>query len=375
MEPPFDLDNEKQVIEFEETDPYNPQNIVKGYINRRQGHLYGSLWIIYVNGKKCEQLIHSAPKQHYPFDKDNNWIFPECDYAEIYTKLDGTCIISYKYNDTNKNEFLTYKTRLRPFLGKGKYGNFFELWNEMREKYSNIDKDCNNPDWNIIFELYGKRNKILIDYDVPLDMRVIFAVRRDSGEIIPGRDVPTYLPYADIYGKAESSQISEEQYIQMENQMESELEIDEENEIMKGKGDGTVWYFMKNGFATLIKCKPPSVKKYHWAGDAIPYESIYVTVVNAFENFDDPKYDDIVGLLKEEFDDEKIEKSRIRIEKCLGNVLFDKKLQFELADDYRKHGFDINKDKVECMRWFGQNYPKSEAHRIYNLLLRYQNNV
>lgn len=370
MKCPFNLRNKKQVIRFDEIDPYNPQNRVRGYVNRRQGQLYGALYITHVNNKPQYQLIYSAPKQHYPFDKDMKWEFPECDTLHIYTKLDGTCVISFLYKNSSGDKFLSYKTRLRPFLGSGRYGNFFELWNEMREKYPDIDKDCWSNIYNIIFELYGKRNKILIDYDVPLDTKVIFAVDCNNGKIITPRDVPTCLPIVDLYGTS-SNQVSEDNYIQVQNQLESELEIDEENKIMKGR-EGTVWYFLKEGFATQIKCKPPTVLKYHWSGDAIAYESIYTTIVNAFENFDNPTYEDVVQLLKEEFDENKIEKSRIRIVKLLSRVTFDKKLQFELVKDYKKLGVDINEDKVTVMRWFGQHYPKSESKRIYRLLKQYE---
>jgi len=368
MDCPFDLTNKKQVIEFEETDPYNPSNIVKGYINRRQGHLYGSLWITHVNGKKCEQLIYSAPKQHYPFDKDKNWEFPEFDFIWVYEKLDGTCIIAYHYKDTKGNEYRTYKTRLRPFLGSGKYGNFYSLWNEMRNKYPQIDKVCSHKGINFVFELYGKRNKILMDYDVPLDMKCIFGIRVYDGTIIPPPD-NNVIP--SLQKEFELEKIDGESYTEIQNRLESELDIDEENQIMKGK-EGYVMYFMRYGNSIQIKNKPPSVLKYHWSGDAIRYESIFTTIYNAFENFDEPTFDDVVSLLQEEFDDNKIEKSRVRINKILGKVLFDKKFLCRLEKDYREQGFDINKDKVTCMRWFGKNYPKSAAKRIYQLLKRYE---
>lgn len=379
MKPPFDITNKRQVIPFKEVDVYNPQNILEGYVNRRQGQLYGALWITHVNGKKCEQLIYSAPKQHYPFDKDKNheivnWEFPECDYVELYEKLDGTCIISYVYKDANGDVHLTYKTRLRPFLGEGKYGNFFQLWNEMLKQYPEIINYVFDEYHNCVFELYGKRNKILIDYEVPLDTKLIFTVNASNGEIYP----PTESAEHDIdklpvlHGwKEEKVDSLQEDYLDWQDRLENTLEIDEENHIMKGK-EGLVWYFIKNYCAEQIKCKPPSVLKYHWAGDAIAYESVYTTVINAFENFDNPTYDDVVGLLQEEYDESMIEKSRTRITNVLGRVLFDKKLQYELADDYRKLGVNINDDKVTVMRHFGANYPKSMAKKIFNLLKQYE---
>jgi len=377
MSCPFDLRNKKQVIKFEEVDPYNPENTVKGYVNRRQGQLYGALYITHINGKRRYQLIYSAPKQHYPFDKsikeEKVFKFPEYDSIELYEKLDGTCIISYRYTD-GKDWFYTYKTRLRPFLGTSKYGNFFQLWNEILDKYPIIDKEHRETgDYNYIYELYGKRNKILIDYDIPLDTRLIFIVTPSGNIMSPDSTEGVKVPKLEstlqniplIDDKLDKS------YLDYQTLLETNLQIDEENQIMKGK-EGLVWYFIKDEYAVQIKCKPPSVLKYHWSGDAIAYESIYTTIHNAFENFDEPSYEDIVSLLQEEFTEDKIEKSRARIEKVLGKILFDKKFLARLEIDYKEQGFNINEDKVTCMRWFGKNYPKAAAKRIYQLLKRYE---
>jgi len=371
MKCPFGLTNKKEIIKFEEKDPYNPQNTVKGYVNRRQGSLYGSLYITHVNGKRRSQIVYSAPKQHYPFDKEQEkWAFPDYDYIELYEKLDGTCIIKYRYTD-GKEWFHTYKTRLRPFLGTGKFGDFFSLWNEMLGKYPKIKEECNQSgSYNYIFELYGKRNKILMDYDVPLDTRLIFVIDGNGNIISPDSTEGIKVPKLSSIGFP-LDKINGDEYTDIQNKLEAELTVDEDNHILKGK-EGYVMYFIKNEYSVQIKNKPPSVLKYHWRGDAISYESVYTTVINAFENFDEPSYADVVGLLREEYDESFIGKSRVRIEKALGRVLFDKKYQHKLAKDYNEQGFDINKDKVTCMRWFSKNYPKSEAKRIFTLLKQYE---
>lgn len=366
---PFDLENKKEIVEFDEKDPYNPKNTLKGYVNRRQGQLYGALYITHVNNIECPQVIYSAPKQHYPFDKDDKWTFPDYDEVELYEKLDGTCIISYVYKNKEGKRFLTFKTRLRPFLGFGKYGNFFELWNEIISDRSWLTDVCFNENWNYIFELYGKRNKILIDYDIPLDAKLTFGVDAKSGDIYPPSFFEIQIP--KLHKREYDIKELKVDYIDWQQKLEDALEIDEENEILKGE-EGLVWYFLKGGVAKQIKCKPPTVLKYHWSSDVIAYESIYTTIINAFENFDSPSYDDVAQLLQEEFDLNKIEKSKIRIKKILSRVTFNKKLQYKLAGDYKKLGVDINEDKVTVMRWFGSNYPKSEAKIIYNLLKQYE---
>jgi len=378
---PFDLENDKAVEKFTATDLYNPQNQLKGYINKRQGHLYGSLWITHVNGIEVPQLIYSAPKQHYPFDKDKNWVFPECDYVDLYEKLDGTACISYTYKDSKGFVYLTFKTRLRPFLGSGKYGNFFELWNEMLKKYPKIEDYVFDEHHNCVFELYGKRNKILVEYDELLDTKLIFTINALNGQIYPpnaskqeGIDT---IPVLDCKGMLigwhdYNLEGKKEQYIKIQGELELGLKIDDESKIIKGE-EGQVWYFMKTeSGAFQIKNKPPSILKYHWGGDAIAYESIYTTVVNAFENFDNPVYENIAELLKEEFDDSKIEKSRVRIEKTLAKVFFEKKSTYEIMEYYKSLGVSILDDKGIVMRNLAKKFPKQVCCMAFPIVMNYE---
>lgn len=366
---PFDLTNEKVIIPFNEQDPYNPQNTLKGFINKRQGQLYGSLWITHVNDKKCEQFVQSTPKIDYPFDRNNKWKTYNYDKIELYDKLDGTCIISYTYKDAKGNLFLTYKTRLRPFLGQNKFGNFYSLWNEMLEKYPDIEELCFDRYINYAFELYGKRNKILIQYDTPLDTKLIFAIFDGNIYAPNGLTYDLNVPKNKGYEYITESDI-QVWYKKWQDFLEYNLQVDEENEIIKGT-EGIVIYFIKDGKAKQIKCKPPTILKYHWGHGGIPTSSIYTTVFNAFENYDVPTYDDVVELLQEEYDMDRIEKSKVRIQNTLAQVLFDKNLQYSVIDDYKKQGFDINKDKATCMRWFGKHYSKHLSKKIYNLLIDY----
>jgi hypothetical protein len=304
---------------------------------------------------------------HYPFDKNKVYKFPPHNKVEVYEKLDGTNILSYMYHDNN-NYFLTFKTRLRPFLGSGQYGNFKSLWDEILEKYPSIRTICHSVDYNFSFELYGKRNKILVEYDIPLDAKFLFARSTKTGNIYSPETLKLSIPSLNILFSGKI--VNEELYISHQRDLTNSLEVNEETQTIRGK-EGTVWYLITNDSVSQIKCKPDGILKYHWSPSSISYESIYTTCINAFENFDNPTYSDIITLLEEEFTIDKIEKSKTRINKILEKVRFDKKLQFEIVTEYKKLGVDINTDKKTVMRWFGQHYPKSEAKRIYTLLMQY----
>lgn len=153
-------------------DPFNPNNFVEGFLCTRAANDYGSLMISKVNGTKCPQLIQGTPKLHYPFDKNGNWNFPSARKILVYEKLDGTNVVQYVYGD-KKQTYTSYKTRLRPFLSDGRFGDFFGMWQDMLKKYPNINKIAETG-VAYSFELYGYLNRHLIEYSVGLDCALLF---------------------------------------------------------------------------------------------------------------------------------------------------------------------------------------------------------
>jgi len=245
------------------------------------------------------------------------------------------------------------------------------MWNEVLDMYPEINDVCWKSSHNLSFELYGKRNKVIIEYNVPLDTKLIFMIDKDDNIITPQNcvyDIPKLEPLVIL------KKIDSKYYIQYQNELEEALEYDDDKEHIKGK-EGVVWYFIKDKNVTQVKCKPPTILELHWKPDVISYESIYTTVINSFENFDEPTIKDVNFLLSEEFSWQLIDKSQERLEKILKHIISNKKLQFELAQEYKKLGIDINDDKSAVMRHFGNLYPKDKARRIFTLLNAYVNDV
>jgi len=374
MDEPFTLAGNAEA--FEQVDPYNPQNTVKGYINRSGNTKYGALWITHINGIERQQMIWATPKMHYPYDEKHGFYQPnKTAQVEVYEKYDGTNILGFSYKDSDGKQFVSYKTRLRPFLGESKFGDFKRLWDEILMKYPDIPKHISDQDLNLSFELFGKRNKILIDYDVPLDVALLFGVDV-TGIVIPPTEIDdNYVPHANLIETFPCGDNFEEQYKRTREYLNSKLivvkvEVDGEEKIESLSGmEGAVMYVVKDG-AIQFKAKPDVVQDIHWAASkGIPYHSIYTTIINAYEETDEPTFELIHSLLLEEFDESQIERRRIAIYKMLDAIKFEKKLKAELREEYAKMGFDIVADKRTCMRHFGQLYDKKIAGKIYGYLM------
>lgn len=364
----FTIDD-KNTYAFDEIDPFNG-NRLEGHINRRQGSLYGALFIERVNGRDAKQFVFSTPKMNYPFNRDGEWFFPDYDNINIYHKLDGTNILSYVYQDADGKYYLTFKTRLRPILGNSKFGNFFKLWNEILEKYPQIKDVCFDADKYFSFELYGKKNKVYINYPELLDTRLLF-VRKNDGAIMIPDGFSDALPIAEKLMRIDENTDLMKAYLDYEQYLQDNLVVTDDG--VTGY-EGAVWYLCNDDEIVQMKCKPPHIKDIHFKSDKIPKHSIYITIVNALENKDRNSItvDFVKELLLEEFDVHKVEKAEGRIEKMIAQVLFDKEWQEDVLEHYEKlqaEGLSIENNRGDVMRYFAKAFSKCMASKIYSFLV------
>jgi len=360
----------KNVKKFREFDKFNG-NTIEGYINKSPNLTYGSMIITKINDKEVEwQNIYSSPKMGYPFNRKDEWTFPKYNEIYIYEKIDGTSINSYVYRDGDGSEYLTFKTRLRPILGESKFGNFYKLWTEILDIYPEINDLCFNDKF-YSFEMYGKKNKILLIYPEMLDTKLLF-VRDRSGNIeLPDKYNFSHPALLKIIKDNKTDDELRKIYSQFRSYLEEKIVYDEDKKEYKGM-EGAVWYFTdENGYAHQVKCKGKTISDIHMQSPVIPWHSIHTTVINAFEDYDRPSIDYIKQLLSEEFTDEKIEKSLPRIERILAKVIFEKKLEADVLKEYaelQKKGYDIHKDKGSVMRYFAKHYDKRICGMIFRFL-------
>ena len=378
---PFDI-NAKYVKQFREVDPFNPGNTIAGYLCRVADWRYGMLYINEVNDKPVPAYLHNwiwaTPKMGYPFDKNRKWYFIEHRKVKIYEKFDGTNILSYIYQDHEGNEFVTYKTRFRPILGEGHFGDFKSLWDEVIDMYPEIPEMPFKYRCNISHELYGKKNKVLVEYDTKLDTRILFGRLSDGSVITPDIFTGCGVGTAPLIRTLDSNSDFIEAYEEIRNYLNEHLKV--EKEIVDGKErikmitglEGTVWYVVNELNRTIqYKAKPDIIFDLHTKASGIPKHSIYITCINAFEDTDNPDFDYIKDLLLEEFEESDIYKKAYTISRILEEVRFEKELKYKVVEDYNRHkDFDINNDKGTVMRWFAKHYDKNICGKIYQLLWR-----
>ncbi|MHA1169308.1 MAG: hypothetical protein ACTSRU_15885 [Candidatus Hodarchaeales archaeon] len=355
--------------EFYLQDLFN-DNMLEGVICRQADHRYGSLVIFRINDEKTEQIIWSTPKLHYPVDRDDNFHWPQRIFdVEAYEKLDGTNILAFHYTYKGK-DFVTYKTRLTPIISDMSFGSFCSMWEEMLQEHPWIETAISdNPEFNLSFELYGSRNPITIKYDVPLSVSLLFGVNRKDHCIVPPTSLDVKSSLIPLCFKKMEFKDMTGLYMKMK---EKATQRNTDDTYLE---EGFVFY-LNTGSSSweMFKCKADQIEKIHrLASSGISEHAIWTTALNTFEHVDAPEIQDVIELLKEEFSDEHIARSSVRIEKLYNRAKEHMELTKRVNEIWKKAkeiGMDITKDKAETFRFMSKYFDKKLMRRVGSIVLK-----
>jgi hypothetical protein len=377
---------EKEIVPFEEIDPYN-HNKIKGFICRKGDHRYGAVYIEKVNDVECPQIIWCTPKLHYPFGRTEGdervYSVKGNILSTAYEKLDGTNICCYSYRDCSGKRYVSFKTRITPFLRENRFLNAFMLWNEVLKDFSSrgINLSTYEPvlsgKYSLSFELYGQKNQLKVIYDILIDAKFLFAVMQENHEVIP--PYVYFLQEGETLKAITNPPVIRPQEIDFKTVYEkyreviSEIsEITEDGRIRTkatNRGiEGYVFYSLINNHWTMLKCKSAQMEEAHWANGALPEEVIQATTWNALESCDELTVEYVNQLLSEEFSTEQIAVSVVRVEKAIKNTLEKLKLKLKIVDLLNQYKLTREHDKKTVLSTLSKHFTKYEMRLVYSIL-------
>lgn len=361
----------KYLQEFEAEDPFNPGNVVSGFVARKSDHRYGAMAILKVCGKDATQVVFATPKLHYPFDEEGQFRFPPIKQIHLYEKLDGTNVLSYAYHGAQGEVFRSFKLRLSPFIRNTKRWPFLDHWKEVIARRPAIETVAEKNNCNISFELYGAQNPLLISYDVPLDAALLFGIDAKTTKVIPPHEL-------DLCGLStpelvETIQEVGDPVVKFQA-LRGALEAKNSRDGDKIVGsEGLVWYITEaSGRVSLWKCKPESVEEIHWAGN-INKAAVLATCWNALETADRLTFDVLKPLLLEEYQAADIAAYRKHIDDCIGHVQGEADFRCTVQgayDEVKASGITLEADKGGVMRALAAKFDAKQMKRVYSALVR-----
>ena len=363
--------------QFIEIDPFNPENRLEGHIQMQGGDEYGTLAIHTVNGEPAPQFIRTMPKTTYPFFKDGSWVLTGMENLEAYCKLDGTNICQFGYHDAYGREFTTFKVRIRPFMAP----HFISLMEQCFQMYPGIRERKLHPRQACMYELYGYENPMLIHYNQPIDLALLFA-RQPDGRIVTLQEAENPIFHGIDCPQAEHRHIAEISDVQADYRRRQD-ELTEEltpltDEQFQGQ-EGEMLYATfpdgartePGGFTRLIKLKAHQIEEVHWAKDHISKEEIQATARNTFELADNPGEQELIQLLAEDWSDKQIEKSMENIQRVMQKTVDHRRYQDRVLQLYHEsHSpHDFQDDPRTVMRSLSQHFNRKEMSQVYSVLV------
>ena len=391
----------KNLREFNLVTPLKHE--VRGYISLTRGLKMGSLIIDTVDGKQTLQYVQGMPKIHYVeanefIDKDNAVI-------NLFDKADGTNILFFPLIKDNEVIEVLTKTRLMPSTQ--------DKWNEILKRIPNLEsykEATKDSKLSLSCEMYGFLNPHAVEYskiDIPLSLDVITVL--DNGRTLITTEADKLASkfklkrvdrFADIIkGKVNITEGYKKKYksyvmpldlfvpnnfVTFNSALENYFEEINVNFQKVNKTDGIITEgivahidYLKKSESKMLKIKATTVKEEHLkASGSIPELIITKALEKAYENLE--SIDDegevtkfIKEELREEYPEEAIEKSNIKIAKTYKEFYITKKLikklQLILKD---LEGLDI--DISDKMRMFAKKYPelKDKSRLVYQILTK-----
>ena len=373
------------MVGFFQVDPFNPQNILEGYISRQLDEYYGALLITKINGEDTHQEILCTPKIKYPFNKKGDWIMPPISWAEIYEKIDGTNIFMYRYMYKG-DYYVTYKTRLSPFVKNNSFGDLLDLWRQVLSMYQDIPLLFTyNPDIiGFSFEMYGELNPHLIKYKaeginatdyVQIDTMLLFGLNKNNNVVtnrgIEINDVVDKAALIEFLYKDEHFETKYVQNVYKKRQQELEEFLDKTDDGMYEGDEGEIFYvrLKDSDIITMFKCKPETIEKIHFANCALSIESnvIKATIIKAFESFSNVDYDVVEKLLLEDYSIDRVSTSADKIKHALKEELELRQIGSIVKNKLQDQDIETIPDK---MRFLSKYFDKKDITKVYQVVKR-----
>ena len=375
--------SKKSAKEFSVEDLFNNRNKLHGWICQAATMKYGALYIDEVNSKPTEQFILATPKMHYPHDQNGIFSWKKgIKSFDTYEKYDGTNIFQYGYKDAVGNQFYTYKTRRRPVLEPGGAFSLYELWEEVLDIHPEIPEYPFKNEMNISYEMYGRKNVVMVRYPELIDAKIIFG-RDELGRIWSPKELTcSPIGHAKLITEIREFSDMREEYDKIRKYLEGRIKVTEregDQDLVEGM-EGAIMYGVTDSGCVQYKAKPQYIMDIHIKqAMGIPIHSIMTTVRNAFEEVDIVTFDLVVELLKEEFTEEMIYKKTGAIKRTIDDMNLYMKLRKLIVEEYDQmnkddKSFDINLDKGKVMRHFATrmkdwNLDRKASSKIFGIII------
>ena len=342
----------------------------------------GALACDQVAGEPTFQLERCMPHLHYPYvaaqrgaamrgdgEPDRTVVLPP-GFAEarFYEKLDGTNLCWYPLRSPEGVVLeVVPKTRLRPVAAGSVWGDWPTLLAHAAPQDA-IRRAMLETGLNLCFELWGRGNPHLVEYDRDLGLALHTGVTHDRLATPAALDA-----IAQRYGferPACLATLSGDVAAITAAYRKFQQEFEDRNRA-GGEGryvtEGAILVLADAHSASYYKCKPPSIEEIHWAPSALSGPIVLQALAKLAEAGvellpDDPE--PLWAALREEWDTRILAAATELVERVYGEYLDE--IERKHAVWARLEGASLPlADTLTVMRYLSGFYPRAQMGWVY----------
>lgn len=348
----------------------------EGLICLAENNWMGALAIERVDGQPTFQLERVMPHLTYPYaDRERTVLLPpDFQEARFYEKLDGTNVCWYPLRSAEGSILeVVPKTRLRPVAAGSAWGDWPALLAQLGVEAA-VDQAVRASGLNLCFELWGRGNPHLVEYerDLALTLHTGVAADRlatpaelDAIADAHGFERPLCLAIlaGDVAAVAEG-------YRRLQEEAEARnLGAGQDRYLT----EGAILVLSDSFGSTYFKCKPPSIEEIHWAQTGLSRPLVLqalVKVVEAGVELERGNSEPLWEVLRADWDSRALSAATELVERLYAEFVDDMERRRQVWAQLEAADLPIT-DTVAVMRYLSQFHPRGQMGWVYAAYRQY----
>lgn len=292
--------------------------LLQGRIHLKRGTYLGEVEVTNIDGIPTQQFLSGMPKISYLRDFTKPLQLSGRAIAASFTqKLDGTALIFSPLKLPNGKTIVFPRTRGMTIVKNTKWRALKDIIDllttpDLKERIFTV---CTQQNATLIFELWGRENPHIVQYDLDLELSLHTVIKGRNG-VQPWRLVKQIaksynFPIVEELARLKGIKLTVEELQRLGKQLIDKQERGNNPDLGLYRQEGVILNIESQSKGWQWKLKPPSMEEYHrLAGVKILPITVYHSIWKLIDFGEDASLDSLLQAMQLEYGGEAIVRSQ-----------------------------------------------------------------
>ncbi|MBP0022263.1 MAG: hypothetical protein J7647_32490 [Cyanobacteria bacterium SBLK] len=292
--------------------------LLQGRIHVKRKTYLGEVEIMSIDGTPIRQFLSGMPKIPYLRDFAKPLLVSGKAIAASFThKLDGTALIFSPLKLPNGETIVFPRTRGMTIIKNTQWRALKDIIDriitpDLQESISTV---CTQQNATLVFELWGRENPHIVQYDRDLEISLHTVIKGRSG-VQPWRLTKQlaksyHFPIVEELARVKATRLTVEELRRLGKQLIDRQEQKNNPDLGLYRQEGVILNIETQSKGWQWKLKPPSMEEYHrLAGIRILPITVYHSIWKLIDFGEDASLDSLVQAMQLEYGEDAIARSQ-----------------------------------------------------------------